>query len=29
MKEKKDFAPSHNNYVEPRDLLDEFPQSIV
>ena len=27
--EGKDFVPSHNNYVEPRDLLDEFPQSIV
>ena len=31
MKEKKDFVPSHNNCVESRDLLDEFPQldSIV
>ena len=29
VKEKKDFIPSHNNYVEPRDHLDEFPQSIV
>ena len=29
VKEKKDFVPSHDHYVEPRDLLDEFPQSIV
>ena len=29
MKEKKDFVPSHNNYVEPCNLLNEFPQSIV
>ena len=29
MKEKKDFVPSHNNCVEPHDVLDEFPQSIV
>ena len=26
---KKDFVPSHNNYVEPRDLLDEFSLLIV
>ena len=25
VKEKKNFVPSHNNYVEPRDLLDKFP----
>ena len=29
VKEKKDFVPSHNNCVEPHDLLDEFPQLIV
>ena len=26
---KKDFVPTYNNYVEPCDLLDEFPQLIV